>query len=43
MMSNMADQRNRTERLAARNKKLAVVLGLMAASIYGGYILAYYF
>jgi hypothetical protein len=30
-------------RLAARNKRLAMILGLLAAGIYTGYILVYYF
>lgn len=31
------------EKMAARNKRLAILLGLMALFIYIGYILAFYF
>lgn len=42
-MSIMVDQRDYREELAVRNKRLAIIIGLIAAGIYGGYILAYYF
>lgn len=39
----MVDHHNHHDEQAARNIKLAILLGLIAASVYGGYILAYYF
>ena len=35
------DEQQRKSDLAARNRRLAIVLGLLAAGIYLGYILSY--
>lgn len=32
-----------SEQLSRKNRRLAIVLGLVAASIYAGFILAYYY
>lgn len=42
-MPAMTENRNNPDVLSTRNKRLATILGLLAASIYGGYIIAFYF
>jgi tetrahydromethanopterin S-methyltransferase subunit F len=42
-MYTMIENRNNRNDLSGRNKRLAIILGLMAATIYGGYILVFYF
>ena len=42
-MQKMVDPRKFQNELSAKNRKVAILLGLVAASIYAGYILAYYF
>jgi hypothetical protein len=42
-MLQMTGQNERNKVLAVKNRRLAVALGIIAASIYGGYILAYCF
>ncbi len=39
----MVEQRKSCNELTAKNRKLAILLGVLAASIYSGYILAFYF
>lgn len=43
MMPVVNNTRSNPESLSRKNRRLAMVLGLVAASIYAGFILAYYF
>jgi len=42
-MPAMIEKGNNQDALSARNKRLAIILGVIAASIYGGYIIGFYF
>jgi hypothetical protein len=42
-MHTMIENRNNSNDLSVRNRRLAIILGLIAASIYGGYIIGFYF
>jgi len=42
-MPAMIEKGNNQDVLSARNKRLATILGVLAVSIYSGYIIAFYF
>ncbi len=42
-MQKIVEQRKSRNELSAKNRRLAILLGVAAASIYAGYILAFYF
>lgn len=42
-MPAMIKNGNNRDELSTRNKRLAAILGVLAVSIYSGYIIAFYF